>query len=113
MSNPSISREELLLLIKTEAPAVRVVEALPAKYYEEWHLPSAVNLPLDQIEAHAADLLPDRAALVVTYCAGATCENSRLAAEQLRKLGYQDVREYREGKADWIEAGLPVDKGSK
>jgi hypothetical protein len=24
-------------------------------------------------------------------------------------LGYTDVREYAEGKADWIEAGLPVE----
>jgi hypothetical protein len=26
--------------------------------------------------------------------------------------GYARVSEYREGKADWIEAGLPVERGA-
>ena len=26
-------------------------------------------------------------------------------------MGYTNVREYAEGKADWIEAGLPVEAG--
>jgi rhodanese-related sulfurtransferase len=26
-------------------------------------------------------------------------------------MGYKNVRDYAEGKSDWIEAGLPVEKG--
>jgi rhodanese-related sulfurtransferase len=45
----------------------------------------------------------------VTYCASLTCRNSEIAANKLIALGYTNVRDYAEGKADWIEAGLPVE----
>jgi rhodanese-related sulfurtransferase len=32
-----------------------------------------------------------------------------IAANRLVALGYTDVREYAEGIADWIDAGLPVE----
>lgn len=33
-------------------------------------------------------------------------------AHALTKLGYRNVFVYAEGKADWIEAGLPVERGA-
>jgi len=45
---------------------------------------------------------------VVTYCASLTCRNSEILADRLVAMGYSDVREYAEGKADWVESGLPV-----
>jgi rhodanese-related sulfurtransferase len=109
---PRISREELLAKVNAREPGFRLVEALPTKYYAEAHLPRALNLPLDEVEDLAPTLLPDKAAPVVTYCASAPCENSGLAAEHLVRLGYQNVREYYEGKEDWIGAGLPVERGA-
>ena len=32
-----------------------------------------------------------------------------IAADILTRLGYKDVRDYHEGKKDWIEAGLPTE----
>jgi hypothetical protein len=29
----------------------------------------------------------------------------------LSRLSYEDVRDYHEGKQDWIEAGLPTESG--
>ena len=92
---------------------VALVEALPAKYYEDKHLPGAINIPHDEVEALAPELLPDRSAEVVVYCANGPCKNSGIAAERLADLGYTNVRDYHEGKADWIEAGLPVEMGPK
>jgi rhodanese-related sulfurtransferase len=34
-----------------------------------------------------------------------------MAAARLVELGYTRVRDYHEGKADWIQAGLPVESG--
>ena len=31
------------------------------------------------------------------------------AARELAALGYTNVRDYAEGKQDWIDAGLPVE----
>jgi len=88
-----------------------LVEALPEKYYRDWHLPGARHLPHDQVKVLASVALPDRAAEIVVYCASKTCQNSHIAARQLEALGYADVAVYPGGKEDWSEAGLPVERG--
>ncbi len=103
----TISRDELQR--EMAAGTVVVVEALPDTYYADGHLPGARNLPLDDIVDHAGDVLPDRTASVVAYCTGTSCPNSRIAAEQLTKLGYTDVRAYEGGKEDWTAADLPLE----
>ena len=65
----------------------------------------------DAIRDRAPELVPDKDAEIVVYCANAPCQNSGIAAERLAQLGYARVRDYHEGKADWIEAGYPVEKG--
>jgi rhodanese-related sulfurtransferase len=107
-SSTQISQTELHDQIQASS-SFKLVEALPEKYYREAHLPTALNLPLDRIDELAANLLPNKDELVVTYCASDACENSATAAARLRKLGYSNVREYHEGKAGWIAAGLPVE----
>ena len=108
----TISRDELKRLLDEDA-AVTVVEALGPMYYEDAHLPGAVNIPHDQVDALAPVLLPDKAAKVVVYCSNTPCPNSTIASRRLVRLGYTDVLEYVEGKQDWVEAGLPVERGAR
>jgi rhodanese-related sulfurtransferase len=103
----SITREELKARLDGGRSPI-LVEALPAKYYDHAHLPGAVRLNVDEVEARAGEVLPDRAAAVVVYCASETCANSHQVADALNALGYADVAVYAGGKKDWIEAGLPV-----
>jgi rhodanese-related sulfurtransferase len=91
-----------------DAGTVRIVEALPAPYYDDAHLPGAQNLPHDSDESTIAELLPDRDASVVVYCSNLACQNSTILSRRLVQLGYTDVRDYEAGKEDWIAAGLPV-----
>ncbi len=107
----TISRDALKAAIDRREPLV-LLEALPPMYYEDAHLPGALNLPHDQVDALAASLIPSQDALVVVYCANLPCPNSVIAAKRLAALGYTNVREYAEGKQDWIEAGLPVERGA-
>lgn len=102
-----ITREELRNAI--EAGVVTVVDALPASYYHQQHLPGAVNLVESDVADHAASVLPDKSASIVTYCSNAACGNSQAVANRLVKLGYTSVRKYREGIQDWVEAGLVVE----
>jgi len=103
----TIGREELRRLL--EQDAVTLVEALPAVQYEAGHLPQALNLPGTALTPQdAARLVPDRARTVVTYCSGPGCSRSRVVAGAFVRLGYDDVRVYSGGKADWLEAGLPL-----
>jgi rhodanese-related sulfurtransferase len=106
----TITREELHKAI--ESGDVTVVEALPANYYEDAHIPGAINIPHTEVRQLAPALLPDKDAAIVTYCASTTCPNSELAAIVLSKLGYTNVREYVEGKQDWQEAGLPLEQSA-
>ncbi len=104
----TISREELKRKLDADEDFV-LVEALPRKYWAKGHIPGAINLPHDQIDSLAPELLPDKDREVVVYCANTPCKNSELAAEALTRLGYSRVLEYAEGKADWEEAGYPLE----
>ena len=102
-----IAREELQQAI--EAGEVTVVEALGPMYYEDAHLPGAINIPHTEVEQLAPELLPDKDAAIVTYCSNTACPNSGIAAAALERLGYTNVRKYAEGKQDWEDAGLPLE----
>ena len=98
-----ITRRELESLVVNGQ--VVLVDALPASYYDQLHLPGALNLIEDEVDARAAELLPDKDAAIVTYCSNAACGNSQAVADRLERLGYTNVRKYREGIQDWVEAG--------
>jgi rhodanese-related sulfurtransferase len=106
----TITRDELRREIG--AGNVTVVEALPPSYFDEAHLPGAINLPHEQVEELAPQLLPSRSAKLVVYCANTPCPNSTLAVRRLGRLGYTNVFEYVEGKQDWIDAGYPVERSA-
>jgi rhodanese-related sulfurtransferase len=107
----TITREQLSSLLASAAPPL-LLEALPAKYFDDAHLPGARNMPHDAVTELAPQLAPDKTAPIVVYCANAACQNSHIAAVRLKQLGYADVRVYAAGKQDWIDAGLPVEHGS-
>jgi rhodanese-related sulfurtransferase len=104
----TITRAELRDAI--DRNAVTVVEALPASYFEQGHLPGAINIPHTEVRELAPALLPDKDAAIVVYCANLPCANSGIAARVLTKLGYTNVREYAEGKQDWTDAALPLEQ---
>ncbi|MDI5986591.1 rhodanese-like domain-containing protein [Halomonas sp. M4R5S39] len=103
----TINREELAARLEGREHPI-LVEALPEKYFRQWHLPNAVNINHDQVRQRAPELLPNKHAAIVVYCASATCQNSDMVANQLEAMGYTDVAVYKGGKAEWEEAQLPV-----
>lgn len=102
-----ITRDELRAEI--EAGTVTVVDALPERYWVQQHLPGALNLVADDVDAKADALLPDKGATIVTYCSNRSCGNSQAVASRLEQLGYRNVRKYRDGIQDWVDAGLPTE----
>jgi rhodanese-related sulfurtransferase len=102
-----ITRDELRDAI--DHGEITLVDALPASYYDQQHLPGALNLYVEEARDRALDVLPDRGAAIVTYCSNAACPNSEGVARILTSLGYRNVRKYREGIQDWVEAGLPTE----
>lgn len=104
-----ITRSEIQQHLDSARP-ITLVEALPERYYDDGHLPGAVNINHDEVATKAARLLPDKDALIVVYCSNSACNNSTVASGKLTQLGYRNVRKYSEGKQDWADAGLPLEK---
>ena len=103
----TITRTELEALL-TKGDVV-VIDALPASYYDQVHLPGALNLVESDVERHAPTLLPDVNATIVTYCSNEACGNSQAVANRLERLGYTAVRKYPEGIQGWVAAGNPTE----
>ena len=49
--------------------SIKLVETLAPERYREAHLPGALNIPPEKIKELAPQLLPDKDAEIVTYCA--------------------------------------------
>jgi rhodanese-related sulfurtransferase len=67
----TISRDELKQKIDRKDDFL-LVETLPATAYHHSHLPGAINLPPDGVTTLASQLLPDKSAEIVVYCASPT-----------------------------------------
>ena len=87
---------------------IRVLEALPPKYFRQGHLPGAKQLDYANAVAHAERLHVGKNDRVVIYCASDTCANSHEAAKSLEAAGFTNVAVYAGGKKDWLEAGLAL-----
>jgi rhodanese-related sulfurtransferase len=78
----------------------------------EWakgHLPGAVHLGKGIIERDVEQRFPDTAAELVLYCGGGF--RSALAADNLQKMGYTNVKSMDGGWRGWTEAGFPAERG--
>ncbi len=107
----TISRNELKAKIDNSHD-VKVIEVLSPEYFQKQHLPGAINIPYnsDNFDQQIKEAVPDKEQPVVVYCANKECQASPKAAHKLDELGYSNVYDYEEGKADWEEAGLLLEK---
>ena len=67
----TISRDELKEKID-RGDSFKLVETLAPTTYQHAHLPGAINMPPDHVKQLAAELLPDKQADIVVYCASPT-----------------------------------------
>ena len=67
----TITRDDLKKKIDRGDNFTLVETLRPVAYYQA-HLPGAINLPPDQVLQRAEQLLPDKNAEIVVYCASPT-----------------------------------------
>ncbi len=99
----SITAEELKARLD-RGDDFKLVETLPEEAFRKEHIPGAINIPPDQIEAKAPDQLAKDDEIVV-YCANTECQASPEAAKKLTELGYTKVLDFEAGKQGWKAAG--------
>ncbi|MCR9092629.1 MAG: rhodanese-like domain-containing protein [bacterium] len=74
--------------------------------YATSHVPGAINVPHDQVEARIAELGEDRARTIVVYCEKG--RRAGLAGDVLLAAGFSDVRHLEGDMSGWREAGRPT-----
>ncbi len=87
-----------------------LIEVLTPEDYASGHLPGAVNIPLAEI-GHTTKERYSLDRELIVYCGSFQCQASPQAAEKLERLGFRNVWDYAGGKADWVEAGYPLEGG--
>jgi rhodanese-related sulfurtransferase len=105
----TISREEILehlvwgeiILLDAQAPG----------WFERERIPGAMRALPEDLDSLASILPNGRETPIAVYCWDVSCGGSALIAQMLVERGYRRVRRYRGGKRDWIDVGLPVERG--
>jgi rhodanese-related sulfurtransferase len=75
--------------------------------YAREPLPGAIHISKGIIERDIEHRIPDKNAPIVLYCGGGY--RSALAAENLQKMGYENVESMEGGWRGWTEAGFPTE----
>lgn len=101
----TITAEQLMEKINKKEN-FKLVDVLLPSSYKKWHIPSSINIQLDEIEEKASEFLDFKDEIVV-YCASYECQSSTKAARKLAELGYTNVTDYKGGKREWDEKNFP------
>jgi len=84
-------------------------DSRPLPRFQEGSIPTAVNLPFPAFDKLAEKLLPkDKTALLIFYCAGPACNMSPGSADKAKKLGYTNIKVYKDGMPAWLEKNSGV-----
>ena len=113
MSSPAATTEVAVKTIST--PEVRQLldskrsfqfwNVLTDEWFKGENIAGSRRVPLDKVGNEVRTTNLPRNAEIVVYCGGPKCPQSRMAAEKLAKLGYENVRAYEGGLEEWKGAG--------
>ena len=92
-----ISGAEARALMDSESGYI-IIDARTQEEYDEGHIPGAILIPEYEIADRVENELPDKDQLILVYCRSG--RRSKIAAEELVKLGYTNVKEFG-GIIDW------------
>jgi len=98
--------------VKTKLDRGEKFHLVDVREESEWakdHLPHAVHMGKGVIERDIEKQLPDTSAQIVLYCGGGF--RSALAADNLQKMGYQNVFSMDGGIRGWREKNYPLTNG--
>ena len=96
-SYEQITPQEAKTIMDTEKAYI-IIDARTDEDFAEGHIADEILIPEYEISARAEKELPDKDALILVYCRSG--RRSKIASEELVKLGYTNVKEFG-GIIDW------------
>ena len=93
----NITAQEAKEIMDTQEGYI-ILDTRTREEYDEKHIPGAILIPHDGIMEKAENILTDKDQLILVYCRSG--RRSKLAAEDLVKLGYTHIKEFG-GIIDW------------
>ncbi len=89
-----------------------LLDARAAAAYRQGHIPGAVSLPLGEFAKVFPGLAQrlGEARMLVAYCSGPNCNDSRDLALRLWEQGLKNLLLYKGGMEDWNEKGYALDR---
>lgn len=86
------------------------VDARPDADYAAGHIPGALNLTMDGMDAWVDGFIAenDVDTLIIAYCDGVHCDLGHDLAEQLQLLGFARAYYLKNGWQRWKTSGMPV-----
>ncbi len=92
-----ITAQDAKAIMDTEQDYI-IIDARTQEEFAEGHIKDAILIPEYEIAEIAEKELPDKNALILVYCRSG--RRSKIASEELVKLGYTNVKEFG-GIIDW------------
>ena len=96
-SYEQITPQEAKTIMDTESDYI-IIDARTTEEFAEGHIENAILIPEYEIADRAEKELPDKDQLILVYCRSG--RRSKIASEELVKLGYTNVKEFG-GIIDW------------
>ena len=100
--------------VRSIGPASRtlLLDARAAAAYRLGHIPGAVSLPLGEFASSFPPLAARlrQAGMLVAYCSGPSCNDSRDLALELWGRGLKNIVLYKGGMEDWNERGHDLER---
>ena len=85
-----------------------LVDSRPLPRVQEGAIPTAINIPYPAFDKMTDKLPKDKNALIVFYCNGVTCNMSPASADKAKKLGYTNIKVYRDGMPEWQKRNYSI-----
>lgn len=92
-----ITAEKAKSIMDTKTDYI-IIDARTQEEFAEGHIENAILIPEYEIAVRAEKELPDKDTLILVYCRSG--RRSKIASEELVKLGYTNVKEFG-GIIDW------------
>ncbi len=104
-----MSTTELVERMKSTKPYV-LVDARPFELYDKRHIPGAVSITEENVEANAGKY--DRNMDIIVYGSIIYTKESTITSIRFAQQGFTHVYDYCDGMSDWVASGYPTVAGT-